>query len=69
MATFAAYHRISNEEIQASVKSLILRSEDFFAANPKRRVARVGVWYGQEAKIRRKHIAENCQKAADEAKV
>ena len=47
-------------------KDVVKQSEEFFAANPKRKTATAQVWYGKVIKIRRNHIQEDVDKAVEE---
>lgn len=63
MATFVLYQPVPEAQVHEDAKDLVAKSNEFFANNPKRRVARVGVWYGRTAKIRRKHVQEDVDAA------
>ena len=68
MATFVIYRPVPDKQINKDAKELLRKSEEFFKANPRRRVASVGVWYGKTAKIRKSHIKEDVAKAVAVAK-
>lgn len=67
MASFVLYQPIPEAQIRKEAKELLEKSEEFFAANPRRRVATVGVWYGRAAKIRKKHIKVDVDEAVTQA--
>ena len=59
MAGFAVYRRLSENEIREMGQNVVAQATQFFANNPKRRVARAGVWYGKLIKVRRNHVQED----------
>lgn len=67
MASFVMYQKITNAVIINSEPELIKSTADFFKNNPKRRIARVGVWYGKMIKLSRKRYPEEIKKAIQEA--
>lgn len=55
----------TKKEIKKDAKELLEKSTEFFANNPRRRVANVCVWYGRAIKIRKTHIEEDVNAAAE----
>lgn len=59
---------MSKQQLNRDAKELVRKSEEFFQANPRRRVATVGVWYGATVKIRKAHIKDDVAAAVNAAK-
>ena len=60
------YKRLTKKQLNKLAKDVVKQSEEFFAANPKRKTATAQVWYGKVIKIRRNHIQEDVDKAVEE---
>lgn len=56
MTTFVIQKKYTQEEIEKLHKEALDGIGEFFANNPKRRVCKAKLYYGQVYKIRRKHI-------------
>lgn len=67
MATFVLYQPIPAELIRKEAKEAIEKITQWFANNPKRRVCRCELWYGQQLSIKPKTIKEQIESAAQEA--
>ena len=67
MASIVVYGKISKEEILKSAEETIQDVQKWFEDNPKRRVCNIELWYGKRGKIKRKTIAEDINKFAEEA--
>jgi hypothetical protein len=63
----AIYRRVPEKEIRKGAKDAIVKITDWFIANPKRRVCNAEFWYGKQTKVRRNHIVEDINKAAEKA--
>jgi hypothetical protein len=52
------YQKMSEQNLRKSAKETIPKIEEWFQKNPKRRVCKVELWYGEVASIKRKTVAE-----------
>jgi hypothetical protein len=52
------YAPMSEQQLRKSASENIPKIEEWFKANPKRRVCRVELWYGEVISIKRKTVAE-----------
>lgn len=50
------YKPMSTEQILESAQKAVYQIEEWFKANPKRRVCNVEIWYGKAYKIKRKNV-------------
>lgn len=63
------YERITAAELAKAVKETTQLIEDWFVANPKRRVCNAELWYGKRHKIKRRDVGSQLQKIADHTEV
>lgn len=63
---FVVYTKVTPEEIREDAQEAITGIEEWFKSQPKRRVCRVEFWYGRMFSIKKKNIAEQVNKIADE---
>jgi Zn finger protein HypA/HybF involved in hydrogenase expression len=52
------YNKMSKKELHESAKETIPQIEEWFQKNPKRRVCKVELWFGEMISIKRKTVAE-----------
>lgn len=61
------YRKFTPAQIRKDVKINIKKIAQWFEQNPKRRVCRAELWYGQSISIKKATIKEQLEKAAEEA--
>jgi hypothetical protein len=61
------YNKVSEKTIREEAKDTIERITEWFQAYPRRRVCRAELWYGKMVSVRKKHVEEDINKAAEEA--
>jgi len=59
------YKKISAKQIRKEAAKGIVGIEEWFQKNPKRKICNVCMWYGQALKVRRGHVAEDVNAAAE----
>lgn len=62
------YEKMSRKEIDKAAKEAIKGITKFFEDNPKRRICKAELFYGQVVKVRKNHIKEDVLAAAEQAK-
>ena len=62
MFTIGIHQIIKPNELDELCRETVTKSEEFFKANPKRKVAYVEIWTGKVVKVRRKHVEEDVNK-------
>jgi hypothetical protein len=67
MASFVVYTRIPKEEIEKQANELPNKINNWFKNNPKRRVCKAELWYGERYKFTRKNISEVIEQAKKDA--
>ena len=55
---------MTKKELDKAVVETTKQLEDWFVANPKRRVCRAELWYGKQYKIKRKDVLGQLAKIA-----
>jgi len=63
----ALYARIPEKQIRKEAATTIKQIEKWFKNNPKRRTCTAELWYGRTKSIRRGHVTEDINAAAEEA--
>lgn len=58
MAGIVVYRKIPKKELLESAKDTITQLEQWFTLNPRRRVCKAELWYGEAHTIKRKDIKE-----------
>ena len=61
------YGKVPAKEIRKEAKESVTLIEDWFEANPKRKVCNTKVWYGKMVKIHKGKVAEEINRFAEEA--
>ncbi len=67
MTTFVVYKRLTEEEIRQDARKVMEDLERWFQENPRRMICHAELWYGRPARIRRQHVEEDVEKAAQAA--
>jgi len=63
----AFYKTIPNETIRKDAKKVIKQITKWFAWNPSRPTCNAETWYGEQTTIRRGHVTEDVNTAAEAA--
>ena len=61
------YQTIPASEIRKNVEESIPSIERWFQVNPKKKICNARVWYNRDIKIRRGHVRQDMEAAANEA--
>ena len=61
------YKKIPTKQIRKEAKKAIQDIENWFKKNPRRRVCNTETWYRKMIKVRKKHVVEDINAAADAA--
>jgi hypothetical protein len=59
------YKTLTEQELRDSAAESIPKIESWFVQNPRRRVCRTELWYGETKSIKRKNVADQINAIVD----
>jgi hypothetical protein len=65
MGSFVCYQKLPAKAIRKSAKRSIDGIEEFFKCNPKKKICVAELWYGRTIDVRKGHVAEDVNAAAE----